>query len=267
MKKLIYGSLFLAIVGVGIVSCTKEEIKATNNQSPEKVITDSFIEKSSFVNPFDHVGENLYSTLSYLENYSHDLVDPNVFCPIEYANSGVEDYSTKTKILNRIKQYAIDNSLPVLAEDEMSKIYEFDSSTSFEKLDSLVSSGAISSLCKDQILNFNINLQNAESTNQMIEISKATEIEISEIHSQLNEGERQMLYSIVSGVKYTAQYLIDNGNTSLPIEEIVNAMPCGGATGIYMASFVGLCLATNPIGWAVGIIGFAGGVYGVFDSC
>jgi hypothetical protein len=272
MKKLIYGTLFLALVGIGLVGCKKENIvnsESVSNQS--KTANVSMVSKSSnFVNPYEHVGQNLYSLLEYLETFADEIGDSSVYCPIEYSLSQTKVFATKTKMLNRIKEFGRINNLPTLNDETLSNIYDsYDGSNPTQKLSILADSGEISLTLKNVLIDMNNTFKTLSNTSDLIDATEEFELYISNSNLNLQVGELELLYSIVSGIKYTAMYMNNNGNTNLPSVVFLAAggIPCGAAAAGYGASFVGLCMATGPVGWLVGGIGFGMSVWGVFDSC
>jgi hypothetical protein len=77
MKKLIKGALFLALTGIFIVGCEKEnEESLTKNNTnhfvkKHKQMTNKSIDFSNENNPFDYIGEDHNILMAELEDYSY----------------------------------------------------------------------------------------------------------------------------------------------------------------------------------------------------
>lgn len=128
--------------------------------------------------------------------------------------------------------------------------------------------GNVSGTFEQLLLNFNGDLVHDKTPQDYIASSIMMEQSIAQNKSKLTADETEFLYSMTSGIKFTARYMEDNNLTVLPLVAArASGIPCGVATVVHAAGFVGLCLASGPIGWTVGVIGFASGVYGVFESC
>lgn len=154
MKKLpvLFVSIFI------FFRCQKEIImqKEISNVLESKIISPKVPIKSSIINPFDFVGQNLFSLLEYLETFSSEIGDPTIFCPIEYSATQVKVFTTKTKMLNQIKEFSIINNLPLLSDQTLSDIYDSrDGADPIQKLDLLVSNGEISLNLKNILIDMN----------------------------------------------------------------------------------------------------------------
>lgn len=274
MKKLIYGGLFLALVGIGFVGCKKDKIAServnVENKKDNSPLTKGFTNedknKSAFINPYDENGKIVFNFLKYVDQYSKDISDSAVFCQEKYEQTGIKDYTTKTKFLYRIKEFGRMNGKSI-NYDSLSSLYSNFKSYTTEDLSRLVNEGKISQDFQNVLLDFNKQLKLESTCTGVINISLLSAEKLSKSSLSLKDGELKKLYIIMSGVGYTAKYLLSKGQNNLPVGTICMNMPCPVAEVGYAASFVGLCMATGPVGWVVGGIGFACGVWGVFDAC
>lgn len=248
-------SLFLAILFMG-VSCTKDELYDTKpNTTPEA------IPKS--LNNYQVEGQQFVEAMSYIKSYETQIYDSNAFCPIEFKKSGVKDYNTQSKLENRI-------------------IYFYDSLG--YKVDKILLEqviGSIDTLSVQDLLNYGV-------TNEEVQIMdryknyysshKNLNQLIGEVNQQISEVKNNAKLSLIAKDRlltsfhiYLAsyQYGIDQGlTTTNELENIdICGMPCGVATALYAAAFIGLCAATGPVGLACGAIGFGGSVWGLYDAC
>lgn len=98
MKKLIYGTFILAIVGIGVVSCEKEEIAETENKTviqPERTL-ESTLDESTIIDQHLYPGLSVENGVLSFESieYYESLVDEEsqFFCVdalTQYLNEGL----------------------------------------------------------------------------------------------------------------------------------------------------------------------------------
>lgn len=114
MRKLVLRGALFSMLILASTSCEKQDLTQR---------VDEIRLKSNSANPYDYVGKGMYALLDYLSAYELDIADETVFCPIEFARTGQHDYTTETKLINRLKEYAGRKNLAILSDSDLSSVY------------------------------------------------------------------------------------------------------------------------------------------------
>lgn len=250
--------------GIALGSCEKEEVSI--NQKPVKPIETVVSKNINNLNPYSNEGEKFYKFLEYLEPFNSNITNENEPCPIELSETGNSEFSYSIKMRNRMQEFAsLENSF-ILSESEIDESFLYlETHNPNEELETLLSNQLISSDFSMFIKTLNDNISHLNSPDAIISEVESLESSIATDFIGLRSSEIDFALSSLSVIKFSAQYMIDNDLQQFPMAAA--GAPCGAAIVGYSAGFVGLCLATGPIGWTVGLIGFASGIWGVADNC
>lgn len=225
MKKLIYGGLFLALVGIVFVGCKKEESKVLRKQNShdsklttneQKFLSDLKItikqKSSNFVytkstevdpsfqdNPYDYIGSNHNSQLNELHNnpnYNDNPIDViNLFNDLN-SKKGHPLYNNSEQVLSDINYYK-------------SEVFTEQNNISNDWINSLSSPF----FEKQTLKLYFLSVSSSDNLQLRIAISKVIESAVKESPFYSSESKRRLL-TLASIFRYSSSYWTDFGNST-----------------------------------------------------
>lgn len=236
-----------------VVSCSQYELvepvgEASGQQNEQKSNVD--------------IGGIFIQSIEYVLRFSY-IEDPAEYDPFIFSETGVKDFSTNVKLINRIEHFYDSLGYPI---DRRVLTSAFNTYPTWTEQHYINANGNVDEL--RYALELGDLLENPAA--KLTDVKKDCDDLRNVIESDSNLS-AQSIENLLLGLDIVTTLLevgIANGGISVDdIDTGLPGMPCGWAAALYAASFVGLCLATGGLGIACGLIGFGGGIAGVIEGC
>lgn len=239
-----------------MTSCSKPDI-APPNSFNKYVANDA--NKSE-----NNAGEAYFESIKYLQSFAY-VNDQSMYDPLIYRETGQKVYDFHRKVVTRLDYFydSIGFSIDTVGLINATKYY------SGLTPNNLIAGGA-------NAREVGYNLQMAGSFVNDTTLSLLTLKSNLDVLKSAYQNDGQLPNSSKVRLDFNLNLtnaLIDEAiaNGGLVVGDIDDyagiALGCGGAAVAYSFAFVGLCMATGPIGWAVGIGSFAFAVNEVIEEC
>lgn len=244
-------------------SCSQYELEAPQTSSAQTSTgNDGGLAKSVNNSSVNNSGEIYFNSIIYINSFDY-IDDASEYDPFIFAETGVKDYQTQTKLVSRLINYydslgySVDRNLVNEAIDK----YQF-----FSDSDAIVAGVNPVELnyakeIRDDFENGKLSLSTFVKNLNTWKDKFTNDKNLSAASIERLTFNYNITIEIVTRAQANGALIVDD------LDDVLPGMPCGWAVAGYAAAFIGLCAATGGVALAAGAVGFGIGIAGVMENC
>ena len=274
---LLFIALTFSLTGVSLSSCNKEKVSPSKISAQNSSLSANNHAIADFLqrvrtqirnfkdspeksnnpdnknNPYNSYGQLYESSLNYIYNYTRSILDTTVYDSVKYANSGVKDYSTESKLLDREALFFSTHTTTNVYADSIQKVLDAVQTYSSDSagIAAYESMGYISSSAVACLNAYVSDIGGCTTNDQVIGLTNIYINNIASSSGLYTREDEQLLLAAMACNSHWADFEITTGGlTTLPDGGPLPGWACWVHYALLGGEYVGVLTAETGLGAA-----------------